>query len=118
MLRQEQSEGLLAFIEDKIAKIKKEIEQEEASWAKAPNKSEHLEMKWCDAMQELMWKLERWVEMLEDAMDIEIVDEAPAASPSRMAKTISAVGVIGVSMALALLIAVPFLFENSELAWK
>lgn len=118
MLRQSQSNALISFIGRKIEEIKKEIEQQEASWAEAPNKSEHLEMNWCDAMQGLMWKLDRWVQMLEDAMDIEIVDQAPAASPSRMAKTISAVGVIGVSLALALLIAVPFLFENSELAWR
>lgn len=118
MITLKQSNSLINYIGRKIEEIKKEVEQQEARWAEAPNKSEYLEMNWCDAMQGLMWKLERWVQVLEDAMDIEIVDEAPAASPSRMAKTISAVGVIGVSLALALLFAVPFLFENSELAWK
>lgn len=75
MITQKQSDGLVSFIDGKIAEIREQIETAEEVHAEAPNRSEYFDMKFDDEMTELEWKLEKYEQLRHEAEMLEVEEE-------------------------------------------
>jgi hypothetical protein len=116
MLRQEQSDALMAYLEAKVDSVKREIEDAEASYAEAPNRNEWTDFCHCDVMHELNGKLNFWERKLEDAELLEIESPALPTITSRIrAASASVLGIL-LGMVVGIELAIAFIYQNNDLA--
>jgi hypothetical protein len=118
MIRQSQSNALLAYCERKVESIKREIEDAEAVHDEAPHRTEYTDFLHTDFIHDLNTKLTRWELIKEDAEMIETMpDSVPTFTSRVVARAVPVIcmflgAVVGVELAVAVI------YQDKELAWS